>query len=107
MEKRKPSYALEAIKAQFREPAGYKITVTAQDFAFNVLKLERGGVIELVQGITRQHFYKSMTSRRNHRIWQDVYRVPYEELLLYVKFTKIEEGWFLLISLKDKNDGND
>jgi hypothetical protein len=24
MEKRKPSYDLEAIKAQFREPAGYK-----------------------------------------------------------------------------------
>jgi motility quorum-sensing regulator/GCU-specific mRNA interferase toxin len=48
-----------------------------------------------------------MTSRRNHRVWQDVYHVPYEDLSLYVKFTKSDENWFLLISLKDKNDGND
>ena len=48
-----------------------------------------------------------MTSRRNHRLWQDVYHVAYEDLSLYVKFTKSDENWFLLISLKDKSDGND
>jgi motility quorum-sensing regulator/GCU-specific mRNA interferase toxin len=106
MEKRKPAYDLEAIKAQFREPAGYRITVTAQDFAFNVLELERDGVIELVQGITRRQFYKSMTSKRDHRIWQDVYHVAWDEMRLYVKFTKSAENWFLLISLKDKDDGD-
>lgn len=105
MEKRKAHYDLEAIKAQFREPKGYHITVSAQDFAFEVLGLEREGVIELVQGIASRQLYKSMTSKRDHRIWQDVYHVPYGKFLLYVKFTKSVEDWFLLISMKDKRDG--
>jgi len=42
-----------------------------------------------------------MTSLVDHRIWQDVYRLPFESRVLYVKFTTDETG-YLLISLKDK-----
>ena len=30
--------------------------------------------------------YKSMTTLADYRIWQDVYHVPSDGLLLYVKF---------------------
>jgi motility quorum-sensing regulator/GCU-specific mRNA interferase toxin len=100
-EKRKPHYDLAAIHAQFAKPDGYRITVTAQDFAFGVLGLDREGVVALVGSVQRSHFIKSMTSLRDHRIWQDVYHLPFEDMMLYVKFTKDKDGFYLLISLKD------
>lgn len=59
------------------------------------------GVVRLIQAITREHFFKSMTSYADHTVWHDVYHVPYEELVLYVKFTVDAEG-HLVISLKEK-----
>lgn len=73
MEKRKPHYSLQAIKQQFRSPKGFRITVTAQDFAFGTLGLERQGVIDLIGSVEARQFHKSMTSYANSSIWQDVY----------------------------------
>ena len=47
-------------------------------------------------------FYKSMTSLADHTQWQDVYHVPWRELLLYVKFTDDRVTEFLLLSFKEK-----
>jgi motility quorum-sensing regulator/GCU-specific mRNA interferase toxin len=52
----------------------------------------------------RAHFYKSMTSHGDHRIWQDVYHVPSEAGTLYVKFTADVVTEFLLLSFKEKDD---
>lgn len=51
--------------------------------------------------MTREHFFKSMTSMADPRIWQDVYHVPLSDLLLYVKFTTDAEG-YLVIVFKEK-----
>jgi len=57
----------------------------------------------LILSIDQSHFYKSMTSYRNHQIWQDVYHVPFDDLVLYVKFTKsFDDDFYMLISLKEK-----
>jgi motility quorum-sensing regulator / GCU-specific mRNA interferase toxin len=101
-EKRKPHYDLAAIQTQFVRPEGYRITVTAQNFAFGVLGLDREGVVALVCSVQRSHFVKSMTSFADYRIWQDVYHLPFEDMVLYVKFTKDKDGFYLLISLKDR-----
>lgn len=50
----------------------------------------------------QEHFYKSMTSYKDSRIWQDVYHVPYEGKVLYVKFTKEAISEFTLLSFKEK-----
>lgn len=42
-----------------------------------------------------------MMSRADHTIWQDVYHVPWERTVLYVKFTIDAEG-HIHISLKEK-----
>ncbi len=55
----------------------------------------------VVQGMRRSHFYKSMTSYADHRVWQDVYRVPWGGLVLYVKLTVDERGR-LILSMKEK-----
>jgi len=59
------------------------------------------GVVRIIQTITREHFYKSMTSLADHSVWQDVYRVPHEGHTLYVKFTVDLEG-HLVLSFKEK-----
>jgi motility quorum-sensing regulator / GCU-specific mRNA interferase toxin len=55
----------------------------------------------MVQIMKREHFYKSMTSDRDHTVWQDVYHVPFAGLLLYVKLT-IDDLGRLILSLKEK-----
>lgn len=53
----------------------------------------------MVQALTVRLFYKSMTSDRNNRVWQDVYHTSWEDTGLYVKFTTDEDG-YVLLSLK-------
>jgi motility quorum-sensing regulator/GCU-specific mRNA interferase toxin len=53
----------------------------------------------------RGHFYKSMTSIADARLWQDVYHVPSSAGVLYVKFTADVVFEFLLLSFKEKDDG--
>jgi motility quorum-sensing regulator/GCU-specific mRNA interferase toxin len=56
----------------------------------------------IVASMTSRQFYKSMTSHHNSAQWQDVYHVPYDQLLLYVKFTTGIVTEFILLSLKEK-----
>lgn len=100
MEKRTPHYALADIKAAFSSSAGLRMTTGARNYAFSQgMKLQ--DVVELVQGVSSTQFYKSMTSIADHTVWQDVYHVPFVDLVLYVKFTVDPDG-YLLISLKEK-----
>ena len=100
MEKRRPHYDLGSIKAAFTTPASLRITKTALTTA-EALDLTLDDIVTIVQGISREQFYKSMTSLADHHIWQDVYLVQCGELLLYLKFTTDAEG-YLVISLKEK-----
>ena len=96
MEKFNPSYSLSEFKN-----SDFKITITAQrtarDLGFNI-----DGVKRVVSTMELKHFYKSMTSYANHKIWQDVYHVPYGDLILYVKFTQNVISEFTLLSFKEK-----
>ncbi len=47
-------------------------------------------------------FFKSMTSFADHRVWQDVYHVPFESMVLYVKFQKDVVTEFAVMSFKEK-----
>ena len=100
MEKRTPHYALDSIKATFTTVASLRITMTARSSAFG-LGLVLAAVVTIIQGMTREQFYKSMTSFADHRVWQDAYHVPFESTVLYVKFTTDAQG-HLVISFKEK-----
>jgi hypothetical protein len=100
MEKRRPHYSLESIKAAFTTVESLRMTRTAQNFA-NAQGLGRQGVVDLIQQITRESFHHSMTSRQSSAIWQDVYHVRWAAMVLYLKFTTDHEG-YLVISLKEK-----
>ncbi len=102
-EKRRPTYNLENIQAAFSTPHGLVATTTAVKTAA-ALGFGRQEIVSTVQTIRSAHFYKSMTSHADIRIWQDVYHVPSSAGLLYVKFTVGFVSEFLLLSFKEKDD---
>ncbi len=100
MEKRKPHCSLDIIKATFVTVRSLRITKTATTCA-EALGITLEEVVGIIQGMTREQFYKSMTSDANSAIWQNVYHVPHASFVLYVKFTTDAEG-YLMISFKEK-----
>lgn len=103
-EKRKPTHDLEAFKSVFSTETSLNVTGTAVRTAAKI-GFGRSEIVATIQTMERAHFFKSMTSHNDHRIWQDVYHVPSEAGLLYVKITTDAELEYLLLSFKEKDDG--
>ena len=101
MEKRRPTYDLEAIKSAFETVETLAMTSSALRDAI-ALGFDRAGVVETIAGIERRMFYKSMTTFADHRVWQDVYHVPARGLRLYVKFQADVVTEFTVMSFKEK-----
>ena len=96
MDKFNPTYDLDEFKHSNFEITRTAIN-TAQELGFYEEDIRR-----IVSTMEYKHFYKSMTSYANHKIWQDVYHVPCGNLILYVKFTKNVISEFTLLSFKEK-----
>ena len=96
MDKFVPHYDLEKFKA-----SDYDITVTAYKDAFS-MGFTYSDIDDVIAMMEHRHFYKSMTSYANHKVWQDVYHVPYDNMLIYIKFTEDEVSEFKLLSFKEK-----
>ena len=104
MEKRKPTYNLEAIQMAFTSVERLNATGSAIRGAA-AIGFGRQEIVSTIQSIKQTHFFKSMTSHADHRIWQDVYYVPSTAGTLYVKFTADVVTEFLLLSFKEKDNG--
>jgi motility quorum-sensing regulator / GCU-specific mRNA interferase toxin len=102
-EKRKPTYDLDAFKSAFDTIDKLNVTGSALRSAA-ALGFGRAEIVATIQTMQRSHFYKSMTSYADHRLWQDVYHVPSEVGMLYVKFTADVVTQFLLLSFKEKDN---
>lgn len=63
MEKRRPTYDLEAIKLAIGSAEALAITSSALRDA-TALGFDRGGIVDTIISIERRMFFKSMTSRR-------------------------------------------
>ncbi len=101
MEKKRPTYDLEAVKAVLGSVETLALTSSALRDAV-ALGFDRNGIAETIQGMNRRMFYKSMTTFADHRVWQDVYHVPALGMVLYVKFQADVVTEFTLMSFKEK-----
>jgi motility quorum-sensing regulator / GCU-specific mRNA interferase toxin len=81
MEKRGPTYDLDAIKTTFGSMDTLATTTSALRDAIG-LGFDRAGIVEVIGSMTRKMFMKSMTTFADHRVWQDVYHVPARGILL-------------------------
>lgn len=95
-DKYKPTYDLDSFKT-----SEYEIKQSALMGAAG-LGMDVEEIRHVISTMKKEHFYKSMTTYRNHRLWQDVYHVPYNGLVLYVKFMQGTIVDFSLVSFKEK-----
>lgn len=102
MDKSRPTYDLDAIKASLGSVETLAMTSTALRDAIS-LGFDRAGVAATISAIDRRMFYKSMTTFADHRLWQDVYHVPIEDMVLYVKFQADVVTEFKLVSFKERS----
>lgn len=102
-EKRKASYDLRSVRA-WSASSKFSVTGLAARSAA-ALGFGASAMASVMQRLQTKHFIKSMTSYHNHREWQDVYHVPSEVGVLYVKFRADAVTEFLLLSFKERDDG--
>lgn len=101
MEKSKPTHDLAAIMRVFSSADALVMTGTARRAATD-LGFSASEIVAVIQSIQREHFRKSMTAHFDHTRWQDVYFVPSEAGLLYVKFTDDAVAQFTVLSFKEQ-----
>ncbi len=99
LEKRKPTHDLDAFKSAFKHHRAITLSAarSARELGYAV-----SDIVQMIEKLMPRHFYKSMTSFNDHRHWQDVYHLPFEGQVLYVKFTDTVVTEFILLSLKEK-----
>ena len=102
-EKKKPTYDLDLFKMRCAKESTLPITKVALASAY-AMNIGRPDIVTIIRTMQRIHFYKSMTSNSDHTQWQDVYHVPSDLGVLYVKFTGHVVTEFLLLSFKRKDN---
>jgi motility quorum-sensing regulator / GCU-specific mRNA interferase toxin len=100
LEKSRPTHDLRRVKEVLANAASLAITTSALQDA-TALGYDREAIAEVVSGMTGSMFRKSMTTYADHRAWQDVYHVPVDGLLLYVKVGADAVTAFRLVSFKE------
>lgn len=97
MEKRTPHCKLSVIKAMVQ--AG-EVRITLSALAGGAaLGFDADGIVGVVMALKPEDFCKSMTTRADHRIWQDVYRPETSAGAVYLKLTVVDE--VLIVSFKE------
>jgi len=85
--KLKPHHALSAIQAKFASVETLEITGKATRDARD-LGYTLEDIVGVVQALESGDFVKSETAHSppNSRVWHDTYQIPYDDLVLYLKF---------------------
>lgn len=99
MEKHTAHCKLETIKALIAADK-VRATVSAANTASEVGINSLAEMCDVILGLTRSNFYKSMTTHADHRVWQDVYHAAANGYSLYVKLTVVDD--LLIVSFKEK-----
>jgi motility quorum-sensing regulator/GCU-specific mRNA interferase toxin len=101
MEKHVPHYPLDAIKAEIKARGKESFTYAAAK-GYRLLGLNNAQALEVVTGLERAMFFKSMTTIADHRVWQDVYHALCPNgRMAYIKFTLRTDG-AVVIQFKEK-----
>jgi motility quorum-sensing regulator/GCU-specific mRNA interferase toxin len=97
VEKRSPHCKLSVVHSLI---ATGKVRATVSALAGGAaLGFDFEAIVSVVQSLRPRDFYKSMTTRADHRIWQDVYRPATTGGAVYLKLTVIDD--VLIVSFKE------
>lgn len=100
MEKSTPHCSLADMQVQVATDGIAAFTVTALRGGW-AMGLTSAEMLAVVAALKRRDFYKSMTTYRDHRVWQDVYHGQCPNgLTAYIKLTQVAER--VVIQFKEK-----
>lgn len=100
MEKKSPHYSLTVMQAAIAAAGKSAFTVAAIRGGA-MMNMDIPAMLDVVAGLTRADFYKSMTTHANHRVWQDVYHATCPNgRIAYIKLTQVAEH--IVIQFKEK-----
>ncbi len=99
MEKRRAHYLLSKIKRLISTSNTRYLTASALRDA-NEMGMGESDIVEAVMNLRPADFYKSMTTLRDPRLWQDVYRPQVRGRRVYLKVQIVQE-WGIVISFKE------
>jgi motility quorum-sensing regulator/GCU-specific mRNA interferase toxin len=101
-EKFRPQYDLSAVQKVVADPNSQPFTVTALRGGL-ALGLKEPEMRMVVAALSHRNFYKSMTTDRDHRFWQDVYHGETPDgVAVYIKITHYTDGSPPVIQFKAK-----
>ncbi len=101
MEKKKAHYSLSEIQRVVEARGVNAFTATALTGAA-ALGLSNAQAVAVVLELKQKNLYKSMTTHKDHTIWQDVYHATLQTgLVAYIKVTLRENGT-VVIQFKEK-----
>ncbi|MFA6921822.1 MAG: type II toxin-antitoxin system MqsR family toxin [Gallionella sp.] len=98
MEKLKNHYSLADIQAQMTTVPAMNLTGSAR-VGIREAGMAQADALAAVKALSRDNFYKSMTTHADHRDWQDVYRSEWNGIMLYIKFQRA--GDYFVVSFKE------
>ncbi|MBZ0167811.1 mRNA interferase MqsR [Candidatus Methylomirabilis lanthanidiphila] len=99
MEKRRPHYDLKAIQAQMNSIETMNLTVTARH-GIKAAWMSLADALAVIQRLSSENFYRSMTVHADSRVWQDVYHAEWKRRALYIKFQRHEA--YFIVSFKER-----
>jgi motility quorum-sensing regulator / GCU-specific mRNA interferase toxin len=89
MEKRTPHYPLARMQALVARLHAAAFTKAALDGG-RAMGLTTVEMLQVIAGLGRKDFYKSMTTHADHRVWQDVYHADTPVgRMAYIKLTLV------------------
>ena len=89
MDKRGPHYNLGQVQAAVAARGVACFTVTALQNGFG-MGLTSDEMLAVIAGLQRRDGYKSMTTKNDHRVWQDVYHAQTPAGPAYIKVTLLD-----------------
>jgi motility quorum-sensing regulator / GCU-specific mRNA interferase toxin len=99
LEKRKAHYPLADVRRLVEERrAGFTKTALEDGTAMG---FDAEEMLQVVAKLKAKDLHKSMTTHRDHKLWQDVYHADTEHGVAYVKLTVVED--LLIVSFKEKD----
>ena len=107
MEKSKPHYDLKKVKAMLCSEETREITQTSRQGAVALGYMDAEDMLSVVEDLTRRHFFKSMTTQFNSRLWQDVYKITDDQgNKIYIKLQlSLDRKKTIMIQFKEDTGG--
>lgn len=90
MKKRRSHYDLARVQAEVARLGAAAFTKRALDGG-RMMGLTSSEMLAVIASLTRRHFYKSMTTYADHRVWQDVYHAA----------TPVRKDAYIKVTLRD------